>query len=143
MKTKNKQDQYEERKKRFEENLKRLDRCLNEKDYLITVCEVGNSLVSGGDREREVSPRRYYYPASLKEIAEVINQGTFWRSDDLKRGVPAKDIAYEDKQWGMNVSITVEPLSEELEKSYLNASKEDFFKLQRLILEHENKRKVC
>ena len=53
----------------------------------------------------------------------------WWIHPDLKKGskVKTKDIPFEEKQFGINDGDKIEPLSEELEKSYLKASKDGFF----------------
>ncbi len=67
----------------------------------------------------------------------------FWQSksnslkDDLSN---ADEIDFEDKLWGINTRLVIEPLSKELEESYLDGSKKGFFETHRIMLAHEQKK---
>ena len=59
---------------------------MNRKDYLITVYECGDEVMSEGDVDRQVLPRRYWEVVSLTELRkrlETIYRG-FWTHPDLK-----------------------------------------------------------
>ena len=117
---------------------KRLEEVLNRKDYLITVYECGDKLFSRGDTKKEIMPRRYWEDVSLNELKEKLNKihKGFWTHPDLNEDYSnAKDIPFEEKKFGIIHNIIVEPFSEELEKDYVKASKDGFFKRQRLISE--------
>ena len=123
---------------------KRLNETLNRKDYLITVYETGDKLFSHGDTKKEIMPRRYWENVSLNELKEKLNKihKGFWTHPDLNKDLSnAKDIPFEERKWGIIHNIIVEPFSEELEKDYVKASENGFFKSQRLISEEYRKEK--
>jgi len=129
--------------KEIHSDRKRLEETLNRKDYLITVNECGDKLMSGGDMDKEVMPRRYWQNVSLIELRDVLDKiyVGFWTHPDLKKDYSnEKDIPFEERKWGVISNITVEPLSEKLEERYLRASKRDFFKNQRMISEYRNEK---
>jgi hypothetical protein len=77
---------------------------------------------------------------SLNEIEEYIRmmKRGFWEHPDLLDDRSnAEEIPHEEKKWGRYSNIVIEPLSAELEKSYLKASDEGFFKTHRQILSYE------
>lgn len=126
--------------------LKENEIALDKKDYVVTVVQTGDPVMSSGDYERQVSPRRYYTHASLRELPHIISnmQRSFWvsKSNSLKDDLSnADEIDFEDKLWGINTRVVIEPMSEELEQSYLNASKGNFFVNHRRILAHEQSSK--
>ena len=111
-----------------------LNEKLDSKDYIITVYSKGDEIMSSGDRERQISPRRTYKKVSLNELSKIIDGmgSSYWNHPDLKSDKSnASDIPFEEKNWGVDYDIVVEPLSEELEQNYLSASEKDFFKIQR------------
>ena len=117
----------------------RLEEILNRKDYLITVYECGDKLMSGGDIDKEVMPRRYWQEVSLIELREMLNDiyVGFWTHPDLNKDTSNyKDIPFEERKWGMISNIIVEPLSEKFEKQYVEASKRGFFNSQRMLSEY-------
>ena len=104
---------------------------LNRKDYVVTVYE------NGYDFNREkISPRRYWHPCSLNEISELISymKNPFWTHPDLKDDMSKKGIEkilFEEKKWGINTRIVIEPLSKKLEKDYLQNVEHGFFETYR------------
>ena len=116
-----------------------IDGRLDRKDYILTVTESGDEAMSSGEHERKVFPNWFWTTCSLREIPDYITkmQTSWWKHPDLKKGskVKAKDIPFDEKKWGIYNNIVIEPLSEELEKSYLEASKDGYFKLHRDMLE--------
>jgi hypothetical protein len=117
---------------------------LKKKDYVLTVYTTGDPLMSSGDYERQCVPDRSWTPCSLEEIPDYIKkmQTGFWTHPDLRKGsgVKPEDIPHKEKQWGIYYNIIIEPMSEELEKSYLDASEKGFFKSWRTISEEERLR---
>ena len=113
---------------------------LKKKDYILTVYQRGDCMMSLGDHKRQVEPRRFFAICSLEEIPEYIKfmkQG-FWTYKE--EGLTKKEIKnypHEKKKWGIYCNIIIEPLSEELEKSYLSASKKGFFEDWRIQREDE------
>jgi|TARA_B110000259_G_scaffold2538_1_gene3021 hypothetical protein len=106
----------------------------NEKRYVLTIYQVGDTRFSAGDRERQVCPRRFYQVCSTSEIPEVLKymEQSFWQHPDLLEDSSNSDeISFEEKKWGRYRDVIIEPFTEELEKSYLDASKKNFFKMQR------------
>ena len=118
----------------MEDSRKQLEDTMNRKDFLITVYECGDEVMSEGDVDRQVLPRRYWEVVSLTELRkrlETIYRG-FWTHPDLKEDFSnEKEIPFEEKKFGVVSNIFVEPLSEELEDRYLRASKRGFFKMKR------------
>jgi len=116
------------------------NKTLNQKDYLITATTTGCEIMSLGKSERKIFPNQYYTTVSLNEIEEYIHRMKrgFWEHPDLLDDRSnADEIPHEEKKWGRYSNIRIEPLSEELEKSYLSASEEGFFKMHRQILSYE------
>tara|TARA_Y100000813_G_C24117270_1_gene330848 strand:- start:356 stop:790 length:435 start_codon:yes stop_codon:yes gene_type:complete len=108
---------------------------LNEKNYLITAYKTGDRVFSGGDWNRMTHPKRYYAVASLDEIPDYINKmkQPFWEHPSLTEETENNEkfletIPFEEKKWGILRDIVIEPMSEELEKLYLDGSKKGFFK---------------
>ena len=104
---------------------------LNRKDYVVTVYENGYFF----NREK-ISPRRYWHPCSLNEISELISymKNPFWTHPDLKDDMSKKGIEkilFEEKKWGINTRIVIEPLSKKLEKVYLQNVEHGFFETYR------------
>ena len=113
---------------------KRLEETLNRKDYLITVYESGDEVMSGGDVDRQVLPRRYFERVSLNQLKDRLDEiyRGFWTHPDLKEDFSnEKEIPFEEKKFGIVSNIFVEPLSEKLEERYLRASERGFFKMKR------------
>ena len=132
-------NEYEERMKEFEKEMDEINKQLKKKDYVLTVYQTGHKLMSGGDHERQVFPRRSWVVCSLEEIPEYIEymKKPFW---EVPNGLSKKEIKnypYEKKKWGRHYNLVIEPLSEEMEKSYLDGSKEGFFETQRMIRDED------
>jgi|TARA_X000001036_G_C20532089_1_gene746657 hypothetical protein len=138
--------EYKEMMKKATTQSKARDKRLNQKDYLITATTTGCEHMSFGKSERKVFPNQYYATVSLNEIEEYIGmmKRGFWEHPDLLDDKSnAEEIPHEEKKWGRYSNIVIEPLSEELEKSYLEASKEGFFKTHRQILQWEEGKEVA
>ena len=135
---KNKNDYKEkmkEWKKEEEKQMDEINKQLKKKDYVLTVFQTGDKGMSSGDHERQVFPRRSWVVCSLEEIPEYISymKKPFW---EVPNGLSKKEIKnypFEKKKWGRHYNVIIEPLSEEMEKSYLDGSKEGFFESWRLI----------
>ena len=119
---------------------KEIDERLKKKDYILTVYQRGDFGMSNGEYEREVDTRRFYVVCSLEEIPEYIEymKKPFWEHDEGLSKKEIKDYPYEKKKWGRNWNVVIEPLSEEMEKSYLSASKEGFFETWRMFHQEES-----
>jgi hypothetical protein len=132
--------EYKEWMKKATKQRMARDEQLNKKDYLITATTTGCENMSLGKSERKIFPKLYHATVSLNEIEDYIRRMKrgFWEHPDLlDDGSNADIIPYEEKKWGRYSNIVIEPLSEELEKSYLDASDIGFFKTHRQILSYE------
>ena len=110
---------------------------LEKKDYLLTVYQKGDNTMTMGDHSKQVLPKRFYIACSLSEIPEYIQymKQPFWTHPDIENPeVENDDIPFDEKKWGIYRDVIVEPLSEELEKSYLVGSEKGFFEIQRTVL---------
>ena len=140
---KNKKD-YKERSK---ENIKLNDEIneqLKKKDYVLTVYQTGDEMMSLSNRERQVNPCRFYVVCSLEEIPEYIEymKKPFWEHDEGLSKKEIKNYPYEKKKWGKYYDVTIEPFSEELEKNYLSGIKDGFFETWRRIHKREDELEV-
>ena len=131
---KNKND-YKEKMKEWEKEKDEINKQLKKKDYVLTVYQKGDEMLSDGDSERQVLIQRSWVVCSLEEIPEYIEymKKPFW---EVPNGLSKKEIKnypFEKKKWGRHYNVIIEPLSEEMEKSYLDGSKEGFFESWRLI----------
>lgn len=127
---------------RVREDLKKI---LDRKDYLITVYQVGDELMSSGDVNKQISPRKDYLNVSLSELGKILEKiyRGFWTHPDLKEDLSnGKEIPFEEKKWGIISNIIVQPLSEKFEKKYLELSKNDFFHHHRMFFDYEYWRKI-
>ena len=132
--------EYKEWMKKATNQSEARDKRLNQKDYLITATTTGCEHMSFGKSERKIFPQLYRVTVSLNEIEEYIRmmKRGFWEHPDLLDDRSnAEEIPHEEKKWGRYSNIVIEPLSAELEKSYLKASDEGFFKTHRQILSYE------
>ena len=115
---------------------------MDEKRYFVTTYVTGHKFMSGGDTNRQVFPKETWSICSTNELIELMRftKEPFWRNyTDLKD----KDVPYEEKKWGIYQDIIIEPFTEELEKSYIKASKDDFFKMHReLHIEQQKHREM-
>ena len=104
---------------------------LEKKDYILTIYQSGDPFMGRFDQSRMVGSRRCYKIASLNEVHRYIGmmKTGFYTHPDLESnsGVDPDDIPFEEKVWGIIHHMTIEPLSEEMEKDYLSASKSGFF----------------
>jgi len=133
--TENKTSKLSKQLEKMESIRKDLQKTLDRKDYLITVYQVGDELMSMGDIDKQVLPRRYYQNVSLSELGKILEKiyMGFWTHPDLKEDFSnRKKIPLEEKKWGIISNIIVQPLSEKFENRYLEQSKNDFFKLHRM-----------
>ena len=123
-----------------EKQMDQINEQLKKKDYVLTVYQTGDEMMSLSKRERQVFPRRYYVVCSLEEIPEYIEymKKPYWEHEDGLSKKEIKDYPYEKKKWGRNWNVVIEPLSEELEKNYLSASKEGFFETWRMFHQEES-----
>ena len=104
--------------------------------YLLTIFECGCKLMSGGDREREILPQRYYKVVSVNEIDEYTQflKTSFWRHPNVDKNTTEKEknkIPFDEKKWGRYSNIIIEPLSKDLEENYIKGVEDGFFELQR------------
>jgi hypothetical protein len=132
--------EYKEWMKKATSQSEARDKRLNQKDYLITATTTGCEHMSFGKSKRKIFPQLYRVTVSLNEIEEYIRmmKRGFWEHPDLLDDRSnAEEIPHEEKKWGRYSNIVIEPLSAELEKSYLKASDEGFFKTHRQILSYE------
>ena len=137
-KVKKKKD-FEEREKRFEKRLDEIDEQLKKKDYVLTVYQMGDEMMSSGDWERQVSPRRFWVVCSLEEIPEYIKymKQPFWEHESSLSEKEIKNYPSKKKRWGRYWNVVIEPLSEEMEKDYIGSSKLGFFESWRSIRDHD------
>ena len=101
-------------------------------NYLLTIFTVGCKLMSGGNTKREVLPQRSYTVVSVNEIDQYTKflKQPFWTHPNVDENTSEdeqNDIPFEEKKWGRYSNIIIEPLSKDLEESYLNKVKEGFF----------------
>ena len=145
-KVKNKKKKYEltkEQQKEMDEIDKQcdeIDEQLKKKDYVLTVYETGDKIMSNGDYERQIFPNRFYVVCSLEEIPEYINymKRPFWEHEKGLSKKEIKNYPYEKKKWGRYWNVIIEPLSEDMEKNYLSGSKDGFFESWRMIHQSES-----
>ena len=135
--TKEQQIQHEIDKQ--EKQMDEIDERLKKKDYVLTIYQTGDEMMSNGNRERQVFPRRFYVVCSLEEIPEYINymKQPFWTHEKGLSKKEIKNYPFEKKRWGRYENVVIEPLSEEMEKSYLSGSKDGFFESWRMIRDSE------
>ena len=129
--TKEQQKEMDEIDKQCDE----IDEQLKKKDYVLTIYQTGDESMSWGEYEKQIDPSRFYVVCSLEEIPEYINymKQPFWEHEEGLSEKEIKNYPYEKKKWGRYWNVIIEPLSEEMEKSYLDGSKEGFFESWRLI----------
>ncbi|MBC8442630.1 MAG: hypothetical protein H8D80_00410 [Proteobacteria bacterium] len=139
-KVKNKNDYEELMQEHRKENDETRER-LKKKDYVLTVYQKGDSVMSCGDPNNMVDVRRFYAVCSLEEIPEYIQymKQSFWTHEEGLTKKEIKNYPFEKKRWGRYSNVVIEPLSEEMEKSYLDASKKGFFESWRMIQEEDEK----
>ena len=113
------EDEIDEQYNKIEEQLKK-------KDYILTVYQTGDKVMSNCNHERQIFPNRFYVVCSLEEIPEYIKymKQPFWYPP---KGLSKKEIEnypHEKKKWGRYWNVIIEPLSEDMEKNYLSGSKD-------------------
>ena len=135
----NKWNSNEEVEMEEEKQNDEINKQLKKKDYILTVYETGDEMMSFGELDKQIFPRRFYVVCSLEEIPEYINymKRPFWEHEKGLSKKEIKNYPYEKKKWGRYWNVIIEPLSEEKEKSYLSASKEGFFETWRSIQERD------
>ena len=131
--------EFEKLDKKYDKEIDEIDEWLKKKDYILTVYQTGDKVMSNCNHERQIFPRRYYAVCSLEEIPDYIKsmKTPFWEHE---KGLSKKEIEnypYEKKKWGRYWNVVIEPLSEEMEKSYLSGSKDGFFESWRMIRDSE------
>ena len=118
---------FHEQRKKQKENLER-------KDYLLTVYQSGDEVMSAYDKDKQVLPRRYFQRVSLLELSKILEHidDGFWEHPNLKSDLSnASEIPFREKKFGIITNISVSPLSEQLEKTYVESSENAFFENQR------------
>ena len=135
-----KKQEYKDYIKEVRKENEEVNEQLKKKDYILTVYQTGDKMMSGGEYERQSELRRFFAVCSLEEIPEYIEymKKPFWEHDEGLSKKEIKDYPYEKKKWGRNWNVVIEPLSEEMEKSYLSASKEGFFETWRMFHQEES-----
>ena len=138
-KVKNRKD-FDERFERWKKKTYEINERLKKKDYVLTVYQTGDTILSHGKPERQVISNRYYVVCSLEEIPEYIEymKKPFWEHEEGLSKKKIKNYPHEKKKWGRNWNVIIEPLSEEMEKNYLSASKDGFFESWRMIHQSES-----
>ena len=133
-KVKNKKD-LKEIDKKIDKQIDEINERLKKKDYVLTVYQTGDESMSNGNHERQGDTRRFYVVCSLEEIPDYIKsmKTPFWTHEKGLSKKEIKNYPFEKKKWGKYRNVVIEPLSEEMEKSYLDGSKEGFFESWRLI----------
>ena len=113
---------------------------LNEPRYLLTIYQKGDERMSIGDKERQDLPKRtYFHNASLNDIKKFIENidAPQWSHPDLRKEDLTEEeklaIPFEEKRWSIVYDFIIEPMTKELEDSYLDAVQRDFFKGYRQI----------
>ena len=141
-----KQMSKEDYKKMMDDYKKRIETTLEDikkKDYLLTVYQIGCKFMSDGDWEREVRPRRFYVPVSINEIQDYTRylEESFWTHPNQNNpNFKEDDIPFEEKMWGRYWKVNIEPLSKELEKSYVDGVEKGFFESWRTISKMKKKK---
>ena len=129
---------FHEQRKKQKENLER-------KDYLLTVYQTGDAVMSDNNPDRQVLPRRYFQRVSLLELSKILEtiEDGFWEHPDLKPDFSNRhDIPSKERKYGVITNIIVSPLSEELEKTYVESSENAFFENQRSFYAKDFSKKV-
>ena len=142
--TKVKNTKFEERMKEWTKKMDGIKEQLKKKDYVLTVYQTGDESLGSGDPKNMVDIRRFYAVCSLEEIPEYIKwmKQPFWTHEEGLSKKEIKNYPFEKKKWGRYKNVIIEPLSEEMEKNYLSASKEGFFESWRMIQEDDEKEEV-
>ena len=144
VKNKKKYKLTKEQQKKIDEIDKQMDEInerLKKKDYVLTVYQTGDKVISNGNQERQVFPRRFYAVCSLEEIPKYIDymKQPFWTHEKGLSKKEIKNYPHEKKKWGKYWNVIIEPLSEELEKNYIDARSRKFFETWREIRDDDEK----
>jgi hypothetical protein len=139
-KVKNKKD-FEEIRKEYRKDNEKIKERLKKKDYILTVYQIGDEMMSHGEYERQVDTRRFYAVCSLEEIPKYIDymKQPFWTHEKGLSKKEIKNYPHEKKKWGKYWNVIIEPLSEELEKNYIDARSRKFFETWREIRDDDEK----
>ena len=129
MEKKKRKTENVEIEKKQKEQMEEINEQLKKKDYLLTLYQIGDELMSSGEDERQVEPRRFYQVCSLEEIPEYIKsmKTPFWRHEKGLSKKEIKNYPFDDKKWGRYWDVVIEPLSKDLEEDYLKGVKQGFF----------------
>ena len=132
-------NEYEERMKKWKKEKDEINKQLKKKDYVLTVYQTGDTMMSNGDHERQVFPNRFYVVCSLEEIPNYIKKmkTSFWYPPKGLSEKEKKDYPFEKKKWGRYLDVVIEPFSKDMEENYLNGSKEGFFERWREVHKRE------
>ena len=138
-KVKNTKD-YEEIRKEYRKENDEIDERLKRKDYVLTVYQTGDEMMSRGEYERQVDTRRFFAVCSLEEIPNYIKKmkTSFWYPPEGLSEKEKKDYPFEKKKWGRYLDVVIEPFSKDMEENYLNGSKEGFFERWREVHKRED-----
>jgi hypothetical protein len=133
------QKEFDKRFKKWKKEKDEINKQLKKKDYVLTVYQKGDEMLSNGDSERQVLIQRSWVVCSLEEIPEYIEymKKPFWEVPDGLSEKEIKNYPYEKKKWGRHYNLVIEPLSKELEESYLDGVEKGFFESQRMIRDHD------
>ena len=120
----------EERMEDWKKEREEIRARLRKKDYIITTHQTGDEVMGGFDYERQVESRRCYSVCSLLEIPEYIEKmkNGFWVPRE--EGLSKKELdnyPHDKKKFGVYENIVIEPLSKELEDSYIDPKSRKFF----------------
>ena len=125
-----KKQTLEEREKDALKEINDIQEKLKKKDYILTVYQIGDEFMSGYDYENQVDTRRFYAVCSLLEIPKYIEymKNGFWvpREEGLSKK-ELKNYPYDKMRFGKYWNIIIEPLSKELEDSYIDPKSRKFF----------------
>ena len=137
-KVKNKKD-FEEIRKEYRKDNEKIKERLKKKDYILTVYQIGDEMMSHGEYERQVDTRRFYAVCSLEEIPEYISfmKQSFWIHEEGLSKKEIKNYPFKKKKWGRYWNVIIEPLSKDMEGNYLSGSKEGFFETWRMIRDED------
>ncbi len=120
--------------KLHKKEMKDIRKNLTKKDYVVTYYKTGDWVMSGGDPNRMVKfEEPKYTVCSLEEIPTLIERMNrpFWEVPDGLSKEEIKNYPHEKKRWGRYFNVIIEPLSEELERNYLQGVKSRFFEFMR------------
>ena len=136
------QKEFDKRFKKWKKKTDGIEEQLKKKDYVLTVYQTGDEMLSDGDQERQVLTRRYWVVCSLEEIPEYIKymKQPFWEHESSLSKKEIKNYPDDQKRWGRYYDLVIEPLSKDMEENYLSGSKGGFFKTWRMIRDDDEKK---